>query len=255
MEHIRAHLTREQFAPHAHDTFLFGVTTGGVEAFVQRGASGVSTPGRLRLINAGEVHSGGPAEGLWTYEAIYVPGATLAAAAGRAGAPVFLSAPMADDADAAGDLQQLFEVLRTAREPLQREGRLLACLGHIVRRHGAPQGRHPSRAIGHDGIRRARELLADRRTERISLRELAAEAELSRFHLLRQFKASTGLTPWQYQAQQRIELARSLLRAGRPISQVAQHCGFVDQSHFSRVFKRFVGVPPGLFASGTQRAA
>lgn len=76
---------------------------------------------------------------------------------------------------------------------------------------------------------------------------------LSKFHLLRVFKAQTGLTPWQFQTQMRIDLARRLLTAGEPAGQVAVACGFVDQSHMTRRFRQLVGLTPAAYAADTRQ--
>ncbi|WP_417347254.1 helix-turn-helix domain-containing protein [Ferrimonas sp.] len=43
-------------------------------------------------------------------------------------------------------------------------------------------------------------------------------------------------------------MATGLIRLGLPPLKVGLDCGFYDQSHFSRHFKRVVGVPPGVYA-------
>ena len=70
---------------------------------------------------------------------------------------------------------------------------------------------------------------------------------MSRYHLLRVFKRATGLTPHAFHVQHRVERAKSLLRSGLPIVQVAADTGFVDQSHFTRAFKHLVGATPGQY--------
>ncbi|EIV1777898.1 helix-turn-helix transcriptional regulator, partial [Vibrio vulnificus] len=56
-----------------------------------------------------------------------------------------------------------------------------------------------------------------------------------------------GFPPHAYQIQQRLRLAKKLLRQGRRILDVAQECGFHDQSHFHRHFKKAMGVTPGQY--------
>jgi len=80
------------------------------------------------------------------------------------------------------------------------------------------------------------------------LEQIAAVAHLSPYHFARQFKAATGMPPYQYVIARRIELAKQLLQGDDiPLSEVAAQAGFVDQSQFSRHFKRLVGVTPGQF--------
>jgi AraC family transcriptional regulator len=83
----------------------------------------------------------------------------------------------------------------------------------------------------------------------VSLDELAAVAHLSPYHFARLFKNSTGLPPHQYVIARRVERAKELLRGRvRPaLAEVAAEVGFADQSHFTRHFRRLVGVTPKRF--------
>jgi AraC family transcriptional regulator len=83
----------------------------------------------------------------------------------------------------------------------------------------------------------------------ITLDDLAAVVHFSPYHFARLFKASTGLPPHQYVLARRIELAKQLLRDDDELSlaQVAARVGFWDQGHFTRHFKRLVGVTPRRF--------
>lgn len=101
-----------------------------------------------------------------------------------------------------------------------------------------------------DGLARAKALLGDRLGEKLRLDELAAAAGLSKYHLLRRFRAATGMTPGAYRRHLRIEAAKQALRRGESPSQVALAFGFVDQSHFTRIFRSETGVTPARFARG-----
>lgn len=82
----------------------------------------------------------------------------------------------------------------------------------------------------------------------LTLGQLAAEANLSEFHLARMFKVSFGMTPQQWISARRLELARTLLQhSDLPLEQVAQRCGYADASHFSHRFKASVGTSPGQY--------
>jgi AraC-like DNA-binding protein len=98
------------------------------------------------------------------------------------------------------------------------------------------------------GVARMRECLHDQDFE-ADLASLAREAGLSRFQALRAFKRRYGLPPHAYQLCLRVARARALLLDGAAPADVAAHCGFVDQSHFNRHFKRIVGVTPTQFAA------
>lgn len=84
----------------------------------------------------------------------------------------------------------------------------------------------------------------------LSLAELATIAQISPNYFLTQFKQATGLSPHQYIIHQRIERAKvMLIRNNMAIADVAYELGFSHQSHFTRHFKRQVGVTPKQFLS------
>jgi len=79
----------------------------------------------------------------------------------------------------------------------------------------------------------------------ISVERLAEECGLSRAHFSRSFRVSTGVPPHRWLLNRRVARAKGLLVDwSLPISEVAARCGFADQSHLSRVFKKLEGVTP-----------
>ncbi|WP_170937253.1 MULTISPECIES: helix-turn-helix transcriptional regulator [Rhodomicrobium] len=92
--------------------------------------------------------------------------------------------------------------------------------------------------------------IADEMGNGIALSDLAAIAGVSRFHFIRLFKASTGLTPMAYLERARIARAQEMMgRGGLSLSQIALMVGFADQSHFTRRFRRHAGCTPSVFAN------
>jgi AraC family transcriptional regulator len=86
-------------------------------------------------------------------------------------------------------------------------------------------------------MKRAEELLLDDLAANRSLAELAAACNVSTRHFSRAFKMNTGLPPHRWLLRRRVEQAKAmLLGSATPISEIAQDCGFSDQSHLTRVF-------------------
>jgi AraC family transcriptional regulator len=117
-----------------------------------------------------------------------------------------------------------------------------------------PASSDPGRSTFRGGLaggalRRVKVYIDDHIGERISLGELAGQAGVSRFHFARQFRLSTGESAMEYLRRVRIERSKSILQArATSIAEVAARLGFSDQSHFTRIFGRLVGVSPGSFA-------
>jgi AraC family transcriptional regulator len=115
---------------------------------------------------------------------------------------------------------------------------------HLLTRHGTAPA--PAPAVRDDRrVARVVDLLHASPHTPVTLAGLAAEAGLSRFHLLRLFRQHTGETPAQFHLRLRIELACRLLRTTRAgVSEIGPRCGFADSSHFARTFRRRTGVSP-----------
>lgn len=83
---------------------------------------------------------------------------------------------------------------------------------------------------------------------RVDLATLASLAGLSPHHYSRAFKGSTGLAPYQWQLQARIQRAKDLLlNTNRSLESVAQATGFADAVHLGRTFRRQTGTTPAAW--------
>lgn len=76
------------------------------------------------------------------------------------------------------------------------------------------------------------------------LTELSEQCEIDKWQLSRKFKMLFGVSLFQYIHATRVVKAKDLLSKNFSIANVAHECGYADQSHFTRVFKRFVGISP-----------
>jgi AraC-like DNA-binding protein len=137
-------------------------------------------------------------------------------------------------------------------EPLETESRLCWLFGELVRRHAAPAG--PASGLPGTGVvaRQVMGRLADQLTCPPALADLAADAGLSRYQLLRAFRAEVGMPPYAWLAQHRVARARLLLEHGHRPAEAATLTGFADQAHLTRWFRRVVGVTPGAYRNGVQ---
>jgi transcriptional regulator GlxA family with amidase domain len=81
-----------------------------------------------------------------------------------------------------------------------------------------------------------------------SLDELAAEAEMSRFNFSRAFHATAGLSLRDYVQTLRLKRTTALLLTSRrPLTDIAQDCGFYDLPHLDKAFRRRFGMTPHEF--------
>jgi AraC-like DNA-binding protein len=160
--------------------------------------------------------------------------------------------------DAAVLLGRFFELVDADAQAQARRTALAKALGALPGLAAAiappgPPGPHcrPGGDPAAGGVRaeveRAASYLAGQARRNPSLDETARHAGLSPFHLHRLFAARFGLAPHAFVMRQRLRLALAALEAGQSVAQAAALAGFADQSHFTRQFRRAVGVTPGRF--------
>ncbi|HEY0916146.1 MAG TPA: AraC family transcriptional regulator [Solimonas sp.] len=119
-------------------------------------------------------------------------------------------------------------------------------VSHYCRAADAVESDGPGLSAGE--MRRVREHVQERLSQKLSLPELAGITRLSVPSFCRRFRASTGLSPYQYVLQAKVERAKALLeRQEMPLTDLALSLGFYDQSQFTNTFRRITGVSPRDF--------
>lgn len=247
---LQARYYGRAFSPHWHEEYAIGLITGGVEQFEYRGATHRAGIGEIILMDAGEVHTGESwDERGFAFRMLYIPESTFREAAAEtwtvSGTLSFRDTVISDDSLRKA-LSNLHGILDSRISALEREALFLNAAAKILERAGSWKN-SVADIPAPLAVQRARDYLLDHLFADISLDLLASVSGLSKFHLLRQFRAEFGLPPHSYQLQHRIIRAKTLLRSLAPV-EVAMTCGFADQSHFHRVFRSLVGTTPGCYA-------
>jgi AraC family transcriptional regulator len=127
--------------------------------------------------------------------------------------------------------------------PLAIEGLTLEMMAEVSRRHvKTSEGTSPR------WLEQARDLLHAHFSEELTLEGIAGAVGTHPVHLARVFRQYHGCTVGEYVRRLRVEFAcRELSLTNTPLLQVALAAGFYDQSHFSRTFKKIVGLTPTAY--------
>jgi AraC-like DNA-binding protein len=238
-----------QYPTHVHEEHSIGLMLRGTEVTTCRGASYTAIPGRVVLINADEVHSS--KSNKTEYRIIKVRPTVLKQIAlelvGHDPEGLCFPKLVINDRLVYRQLLDLHLRLEQNGSALEQESDFITSIGLLLTRH--TKGRFVPQPSGKEPyyVKLTQDYLRSHYAENVSLARLTSITNLSSFHLLRVFSQQVGCPPHQYQTQLRITHARKLMRKGSSIAEVAQETGFCDQSHFSRTFKRIVGVTPGRY--------
>ncbi len=121
------------------------------------------------------------------------------------------------------------------------EARLSEVLSALVRKHAVPK---------QEDFRTSRLFqcfINESNFDFFSLEKTASKFGINKYKFIRLFKQETGLTPNNFVLLKKVEKSKKMLKAGKPIFDVALDSGFYDSSHFYKNFKRFTGVNPLVF--------
>jgi AraC family transcriptional regulator len=192
-------------------------------------------------------------------------GATHGARFGPEGARIVIVKPRDGSSDLArslGDLVQLrggglsWLALRLAAElrasdraaPLAAEGLALELLAAATRATTSRPRCTPP------WLDAAEEILRARIGDCIRLSELAAEIGVAPVQVARAFRGRHGVSVGEYGRRVRVEWAAvETARSDRPLVEIAAAAGFADQSHFTRLFKRYLGTTPARYRAFQSR--
>ena len=249
-----------RYPPHFRDTWAGGVVETGLLRLGTARGEWIGGPGTILAFAPGEIHS---AEALsasgYRYRMVY-PSAELIREIGvtERADPVDRPFPTPVFTDHA-----LADALAQAHQPLMdgcwdagAESRLVSALRSLWRSHCGTGTVAESYHRGDlEVVERARDYLGARFSKQVRLASVASECGMSAFQLIRVFQRVLGVTPYAYLVQLRVNRARDLLHQGVNVSEVAYSCGFSDQSHLTRVFKKAVGVPPGTYRRAVMERA
>lgn len=251
-----ARRSRHAFPKHAHEgDYLIGLMErGGAWCINQGDEATFAAPGELSLLNPGQIHTGIPRPGQSaSYRMFYLSipfmrGIALDVTEGKAEALEFERVVIRQPG-VWSMLMGLTGLIETGCDHLERDTVLFSALAGLITDHAGHPAARRQPALEPRAVRIAREYLAERLSEKMSLQEVAEAAGLSRHHFIRVFSRATGFSPHAYRTLRRIDRSKALLLRGQTLAEAALETGFVDQSHFTNVFKRIVGATPGQYLS------
>ena len=250
LEMVDAQFTDTVFGKHAHAGFVISVVDAGVMHFSHRGAMHNALPGELSVVGPDELHTGskGKGEG-WRYRALYPSAERMSelnhSLFGINQVPRFRQSIVRDQR-LSQQMSLLLSKLNNGAEALDIEVHWEMLLVNLLLQE--TQGRSTSVFTNaQTNIESVRDLLTDCYQQKLSLEDIAQQAGISKFHLIKEFKRCYQLTPHQYQIQQRLNHARAQLKRGINAVDVALNCGFHDQSHFSKAFVSAMGITPSAY--------
>jgi AraC-like DNA-binding protein len=253
VELLQASYVRHAYPRHFHEYYVICVIEQGAQSFTHQDSKYFTPAGGVILINPGAVHTGEAAgEQGFQMRSLYPTPAHMQTAVseltGRPRSLPFFREVRVDHRWARDSILSLHRALAQGADALECESRFTWTLAQLIKHYA--DLRPGEQRIGREqkAVQRARRYLEDRFAEGVSLTELARHVSLSRYYLLRTFRAEVGMPPHAYLESVRIRHAQRLIESGKPLVEVAAEVGYSSQSHLTGRFKQIIGVTPGQYA-------
>ncbi|WP_369062025.1 AraC family transcriptional regulator [Caulobacter sp. 73W] len=244
VELVRAFYPQRAFPTHTHREFVIGAVTSGAETLEVGRQRHIAVAGSTLLLHPEQAHANAslPPSPLG-YSVFYIPDGVMTQWLEER--PEFASA-VSEDGALHERVRATHAVLERSSDRLEQETAFAALIEALGRASASAQPRQAPELAGAD-IRRVKDYIDDNYAHDFGLEQLSQVAGLSRFHLVRAFKRTMGLSPLAYRNQRRIDEARLMLHGGQTITQIALALGYCDHAHLTRQFQRIVGVSPSQY--------
>lgn len=237
------------FPCHIHKSFSLGIVKKGQRVIHINGEQHIISPDECFVINPHQPHScslnGEEGHDYWVIsinpDLLHNISREIT---GKDGIPYFSQVKITDYS-----IISKFATWLEKRDQVERTDwvELTHILGELILRYGDEKISAQPKQTTHSVVALASEYIEANLNEIVRLDEIAAVVHISPFYLNRIFQKEMGVPPYTYLLQTRIQKSLELLLRTNSIAEATHHFGFSDQSHFTRLFKRTIGITPKKF--------
>lgn len=246
-----AHHRVREFPLHMHDCYSIAVILGGKHVYRQGHEKTLTGRGSVIMTNPGVPHANiaKDREG-WQCLSFYFDEKVFTDVFGDSISEdrsfEFIQS-VTEDVYLSQKLMTLGMAAFAKRGRLEQDMQVSRLLAHLLRRYASHVPRNSTTTNSRCYIDQCKAYMHDNIAEDISLADLSHVAGLNADYLCRAFKRQVGMTPHEYLMNIRINQARVNLKKGMRPAEVAQLTGFSDQSHLTRLFRRYTQSTPGQY--------
>lgn len=250
---ITAHHISNEFRRHIHRTVIIGLVDQGRRHIIhQHGMTHISE-NEMFVLNPGQVHScccdGSSRHSYRVLSVSYQTLQSISRQVYKRDAPsLYFNDIELKSTRLVEKFKCVFKRIENREPAAKTEIILCSFLSQLVRLVSKKRSATDSKCVQKDSIQRVCRYIQTHYADPLSLEKMAGIACLSPFHFQREFKRILGITPCEYISDFRIHQSEKMLLKSESLVDIAGRTGFVDQSHFSKVFKKTMGIPPGKFS-------
>ncbi|MDQ6422781.1 AraC family transcriptional regulator [Paenibacillus sp. LHD-117] len=233
---LSASMTDFTYKKHAHQEYAIGVTLRGIQEYNLEGSLQLSYQNGVMFFNPEQAHDGMAHDrtGL-DYVMLYIEPQLLLEVIEKKDIPRFLT-PIVYDVRLEQRILSLTEAILSEKNEALCNELFLSLADGLVQTKLSTDGKKENVLI-----RKAKDMLHANLEHVLKLDEISSELQLSKFQFIRLFKAHTGISPYQYFLNCKIERAKRLIEKHKDIYSAVAACGFVDLTHLNKHFKSVYG--------------
>ncbi|MEV5027973.1 AraC family transcriptional regulator [Paenibacillus sp. LPE1-1-1.1] len=244
---LSASMTDFTYKKHAHQEYAIGVTLRGIQEYNLDGSLQLSYQNGIMLFNPEQAHDGMAHDktGL-DYVMLYIEPQLLLEAIEKKDILRF-STPIVYDVRLEQRILSLSDAILGEKDEALCSELFLSLTESLIQTKLSTDDKKENALI-----RKAKDMLHADLEHVLKLDELSSELHLSKFQFIRLFKAHTGISPYQYFLNCKIERAKSLIEKNKDIYSAVAACGFVDLTHLNKHFKSVYGTTAFEYMSHLQ---
>lgn len=226
-----------QYKKHSHEEYAIGVTLRGIQQYNLEGSLQTSYQNGIMLFNPEQTHDGRSQDksGI-EYVMLYIEPKLFLEILNQKERIRFTSPIVYNDGLKFSILNVTKAVFSGKDEALCSE-LLLSLVDEF-----SPTVISPVYKRNNFLINKAKEMIYSNINHGLRIEDISKELGISKFQFIRTFKTNTGISPYQYFLNCKVELAKKLIEKNKDVYSAVTECGFVDLTHLNRHFKSVYGI-------------
>ncbi|WP_410514954.1 AraC family transcriptional regulator [Paenibacillus sp. BR2-3] len=234
---LSASFTDFTYKKHCHEEYALGVTLRGIQQYNLDGSFQSSHKNGVMLFNPEQSHDGNSygKEGI-DYVMLYIKPDLFLEVLGKKEWVRFTS-PIVYDDKLAQCICSLNHAIQNGKEESLCSD-LLLTLVDLVSHTEIDTGIRKNNKL----VKKAKEMMFCSIENVLKLDDLCKEFELSKYQFIREFKTHTGISPYQFFLNCKVEHAKQSIEKNKDVYSAVAECGFVDLTHLNRHFKSMFGI-------------
>ncbi|MEK4059176.1 MULTISPECIES: AraC family transcriptional regulator [Paenibacillus] len=234
------------YKKHCHEEYAVGVTLRGIQQYNLSDSFQSSHKNGVMLFNREQYHDGRSydKEGI-DYVMLYIKPELVAEILGKK--ELRFQSPIVYDVSLARSICALSRAILDGNDETLCTEQLIHLIGMLSKTAMDAEQRKNNRLV-----KQAKEMMYGSIGNVLKLDDLCKEFGMSKYQLIREFKAHTGISPYQFFLNCKVEHAKRSIEASKDIYTAVAEYGFVDLTHLNRHFKSMFGITAYEYMSQLQ---